>query len=281
MQYFDINLGATSTQEIGSPGRYLYYLTGVTPLIAGGVTPSAAGNQAIIVQAGGTGDSIVLMPGQSIRLDGGDKIPGSWRVSNHKRNEVITGQILIGSGEFRDSNILNTVKLDLTAANQVTVQNASIATTVSNEVEVKNDAGNPLNISVVGTPAVSISGTATVQENILAITGGGTSTAVFQNAVTQILSAGANVNGVIIQSAQGAFSNGGAGSGLAVLIKSGSFPAHIGDGITIAGAQVSSNQMGNFNMANKIRIPAGYSIAIVVGAANLLAAQAGVTFTAL
>lgn len=281
MQYYDITISANGMQEQGVSGRYFYYLSGTTPLISGGVTPSAAGNEKIFVQAMGTGEAVPLMPGQSFRIDDSDKRPTGWRITNANRNETITGQVLIGDGEFRDSNIKNTVKLDLTSANQVTVQNASLTTTVTNEVEVKNDAGNPLNVAVAGTPAVTISGTATVQENLIAVNGGVTHANINSGFATTVFTAAANVNGAIIQSAQGSFTNHAAVSGVVMIAKAAGDPANITDGMMIAGGILGANKDGVFELRQKIRIPAGYGVKIFNGAANLAAIQVGATFTLL
>lgn len=144
LQYYDINLGVNQTQKIGAQGRYIYYYAGSTPLIAGGATPAAAGNQAIKVQAGQSGNTILLMPGQSYRLDDADKAPTEWIVANFKQAETITGQVLVGEGDFRDSNTSNTnyVKLDATFANNVKVTNDTSA-----RVPVALDPNTVINVA--------------------------------------------------------------------------------------------------------------------------------------
>lgn len=126
LQYYDINVGLNKTQQVSAQGRYIYYLSGSTPLIEGAATPGAGeGNQAIKIRPGQNGQEIILMPGQSLRLPANSKSPDSWKISNYKNAEVITGLVMIGEGEFQDSNTQNTFKLDGAFANNVTVNNSA------------------------------------------------------------------------------------------------------------------------------------------------------------
>ncbi|MYM39659.1 hypothetical protein [Duganella qianjiadongensis] len=114
LQYYDINIGLTATQEVAAQGRYLYYLSGTTPNVTNNVQ-GAAGNQAIKVRASSNGNTVILMPGQALRLPHDDKSPERWFVSNYKGLEVITGLVMVGEGEFVDNNTSNLVTLTATA----------------------------------------------------------------------------------------------------------------------------------------------------------------------
>ncbi|MFL6675882.1 MAG: hypothetical protein ACJ8LG_21645 [Massilia sp.] len=111
LQNYDFTVAANGSREISAPGRFVYYRAGTTPLIAGGNTPSANGNQEIKLTAGTTGASVVLMPGQSLRLPADEKQPSVWRVANSKNSEQITGQIIVGEGDFNDNAINSVVSL--------------------------------------------------------------------------------------------------------------------------------------------------------------------------
>ncbi len=180
LQYYDINLAVNGSKEFAAQGRYVYYLSGTTPLIAGGVTPSAAGNQAIRIKpAQGGGGEIILMPGQSMRLPDDEKAPSAWRISNYVNAETITGTVLIGEGEFVDNNTNNTIKLDATFANQVKVTNDTTA-----RVPISFDPNQNINTS----------GSIMTYTNNAAIATGSTA-----NVPTLVISAATNVNGIIIE----------------------------------------------------------------------------------
>lgn len=180
LQYYDISIGLSGIQKIAAQGRYIYYYTGTTPLIAGGATPTAAGNQAIKVQAGQSGNTILLMPGQSYRLDDNDKVPTEWILSNFKAAEVITGQVMVGEGDFRDSNTSNTsyVKLDATFANNV---------------RITNTPADRVNVSLDTSQILQIAGQSVNYTNAWADIGNGPVVA------QQIFSAASNPNGAWIE----------------------------------------------------------------------------------
>lgn len=113
MQYYDINLPINSAQDVGAQGRYIYYYSGSTP---------SALDNTIIVKAGNSGSSMYLKPGQSLRMDDKEKEPGNWRLTQKSNLEIITGVLLIGSGEFRDANLVGTI-----SAGAMTVSNSDAA----------------------------------------------------------------------------------------------------------------------------------------------------------
>lgn len=243
LQYYDITIGLTSTQKVAAQGRYFYYLNGTTALISGGVTPSAAGNQAIKVQAGTSGNTIILMPGQSYRLPLNEKAPGEWLVTNYKGAEAITGQVMVGEGDFHDSNTQNTVKLDGSFANNVTVL---------------NPATNPVNTSTVQAP---MSYTLSFYEN---------GAAAVANGVIQVFSAAQNPNGAIVEkyllSDQ---SNSTAGAVIYNLMAKATAPASITDGDVLDSLSTVANTPIDRSVKDRIKVPAGKGLYVVNDVANV------------
>jgi hypothetical protein len=245
LQYYDIALGINGTREVSAQGRFIYYRSGSTPLIDGGA-PSAAGNQAIKVTAGTTGSSIILMPGQSLRLPENEKRPAIWRVANYLNNEVITGVVLIGEGEFRDSNTSNTsfVKLDATFANNV---------------KVTNDASARVPVQLDPTTIINVAG-ATVQYTNSWVDAG------TANVLGQmIFSAAANPNGAFIEFAEMSLvANAATAQSLCQLMVKATAPANVTDGdcvmIGTSGNTPGSTSGGgvtNLVLGVRIKVPAG------------------------
>jgi len=236
------------------------------------------GNPRIIVSPEVGGD-IELKPGQRVKMT---EMSKSWRVRSLTPISTISAKILIGSGEFEDNSSL--VTLDATFANQVTVMNPSLPVTISGgDVEIKNDAGNPIPATITNTPSVTISGTATVQENLLSITGGVAHTAKAQFNGTTIITNVANTNGITIHSLTLSFVTGSNGMGISLVAKNGSLPANGYDGVVIFSAYLEGAKSGNFILPNKVKIPAGYGVAIMnsgSGGADLMYNVSGCSFTA-
>ncbi|MYM96240.1 hypothetical protein [Duganella vulcania] len=258
LQYYDINIGLTGTQKIAAQGRYIYYYTGTTPLIAGGATPAAAGNQAIKVQAGQSGNTILLMPGQSYRLDESDKAPTEWILSNFKASEVITGQVMVGEGDFRDSNTSNTsyVKLDATFANNVQVTN-----TPASRVPVTADLSQTIPVSIAGT--VNVSGNTMNYQSSWTNNVGLTA-----NVPVQIVAPVTNVNGIMVNRTV-LFQE--TGTPVVILAKA-SAPTSWTDGDVIAAATSAGTGVPVAIVEDsQIKVPAGRGLWVVApSAANQL-----------
>lgn len=251
MQYYDINITPNGSQEVGVIGRYFKYLSGSTPN-QDAQLPGVAGNEAIVIEAVGTGLKIVLMPGQSMRIAETDRKPQSWRVMNSKRLEVIKGQVIIGDGEFRDENVKSVVSLDATAENPVTV---------TGSIGINSSVGSPV--------VVTMTGVGEVQEKLIPINGGLNITATAAGTVSQVITNAVNTNGVLIQSFEGYMvnSNGGLGS-LTLICKQGGMPANATDGIVLNMDFVAQSASTPFEVNKKLLVPAGYGIAVVNGASN-------------
>lgn len=244
LQTYDVSLGLNKTQPINAQGRYIYYLKGSTPLINGGVTPSAAGNQAIKCVAGGTGASIVLMPGQSVRLPDNEKSPTAWQLTNYVNAEVITGQVLVGEGDFHDSNTSNTnfLKLDATFANNVTVTNTAAARV-------------PVTADLTQTIPVAIAGNVNTVQGTMQFTNSFES-ALLSNVALPVVSAAENVNGVDVKQF---ITMGGAaaGAGFMALIAKATAPVTAIDGDVLE--VIYNSGMATFFSKSQpnIRVPAG------------------------
>ena len=102
LQYYDFNAQKTGASfPVASPGRFLYYLSGS----AGGA------DSTIAVRAGNTGQSVLLKPGQSVRLADSDKTVDTWFISNYAKAQPILGQLLVGDGFFDDNRISGSVEV--------------------------------------------------------------------------------------------------------------------------------------------------------------------------
>lgn len=235
LQYYDFQLAASqsATQEISAQGRYIYYYSGTTPLISGGGAAglAAAGNQAIKITSGGTGNSLLLLPGQSYRLPDEEKIPNFWKITNLLGAEAITGRVLVGEGEFVDSNTNNIFKLDATFANNVTVNN-----TTANRVPVTLDTNQVLNIAgntVTYTNSFSDSGFAAQTAQV-------------------IFTPAANVNGAYLELVEVVSKQ--AGYEITLIAKN-SPPINDTDGDILFSSYMSQAQ--NITQSLRIKIPAG------------------------
>lgn len=202
------------------------------------------------------GGEVILRPGQQFRAQSPAE---RWNVRSYSGVENIDGFFIIGRGGFADSNTKNTVTLDASFANMVTVTNSpanrvpvsvdvtqTMPVSMVGEVEVKNDAGNPL--------AVSITGVGQVQENLIAYTGclnvantAFTTTTVMQ----QVVAPAANVNGIIIN--RYIFKN---ESALVTMLAKSSAPGGNWDGDVLALNDVAL-ATGYVRDDSKIKIPAG------------------------
>lgn len=116
MQSYPINLtAATPATSINIQGDNFVYES----------CSSLIDEQRIIVKPE-VGNEIVLRPGQQFRLT---QQSGCWFVRSYDGTSAIAGIVIIGSGEFYDSNTKNTFKFDSTSG-AVPVQNEKLTTFV-------------------------------------------------------------------------------------------------------------------------------------------------------
>jgi hypothetical protein len=119
---------------------------------------------------------------------------------------VITGNVIIGNGDFNDDNVANTIKLDATFANNVLVTN-----TPAQRVPVTLDLTQQMKLD----PSTIINTTT----NTMAYTNSYASTAAsVANTAIQMLAPATNVNGVVLNKFEALISN-AAGGVYAVIAK--------------------------------------------------------------
>jgi hypothetical protein len=153
-----------------------------------------------------SGAEMVLRPGQRFRLAPGEEAT-TWQVSAFDPAVVLDGVILIGSGEFDDSNTLNVMKLDASFANSVTVTNDAahalpvtiqatvnpLPVTLTNaQIEIMNDTGNRIPVSLDPSQSFGVSAPVMAYTNYVTLNIPGASAGT-------LIAAGANVNGVIVE----------------------------------------------------------------------------------
>jgi hypothetical protein len=101
MQFFDLSIAPNGMRELQVQGSYVYFLDG-----------SAGGADATIALRKGAGsDSILLKPGQAIKLPDAGGFDTRWIISNYRNQGTIIGTLLIGDGEFFDNRISGTVEV--------------------------------------------------------------------------------------------------------------------------------------------------------------------------
>jgi hypothetical protein len=267
LQNYDINVAPNRTQEVSAQGRYLYYYEGTTPNITAGVALATSKNQQIKVTAGTTGASVLLMPGQSIRLAADETSPSMWKITNANGVEVITGNLLIGEGEFHDSNVSNTIKLDATFANNVKVTNDLAA-----RVPVQLDPNAVINVA-----GNTVQFTHSYSDSTMA-------------AATQVvINPAQNVNGAYVEFCDLAIANvaNDSDGGSVTLVLKTSAPANQTDGAVILAAVTGySSSTNGFSclsvhekLTNRIKLPAGMGLYMVQ--TGLLVAVKSVLYTIL
>ena len=241
MQANNINIAAGATQTLPCVGTGFWFESGT----------SSTSNSYIVVKPD-TGAEIVLKPGQHFQDPAAST--GTWRISALDPAATITGRVIIGNGEFGDSNINNTFKLDGTFTNSVNVNNTTAA---------------PANVSVVGvttaTPfPVVIPGVVNTSQGAMAYSNSFQSTAQSNVAPIQILAPGANVNGAVL--AQTLVSGvPGANITMTFLAKA-TAPANITDGDVLDAITVGSAVINNFQNQSPIKVAAGKGIWVMANA---------------
>lgn len=101
MQVFDINIKPNMPRTIDVRATYIYFLSGS----AGGA------DSTIAFQPDAGGETLYLRPGQAYKIPASDRIGTRWTMSNLKGEAAITGQVLMGEGEFIDNRITGSVEV--------------------------------------------------------------------------------------------------------------------------------------------------------------------------
>ncbi len=239
MQSNNLKIAAGGTTTLQIPGTGFWFESGT----------STTADTYIVVKPD-TGAEFRLKPGQHVQ-DKSSGMVSVWRVSASDPGAVIDGKIIIGNGDFGDSNVSNTFKLDGTFTNTVSVNN-----TPANRVPVSLDTTQNLPVTVVG--AVTVVGGTVNYTNAWADASGVNVTA------QSIVTAAANVNGLYIEFAEMALvpSVGNQGCVATILAKA-SNPGGPTDGdVLFVGAAGCSSGTGvapavNVTLGQRIKVPAG------------------------
>lgn len=98
LQYYDFTLAVNGVQQVQVPGRYIAYYAGQSD------AANTATQNRIAVKLGPTGNEVILQPGQAVHLGDSDKDVPFWSVRNYDNTNNVTGQLLVGDGQFYDAN---------------------------------------------------------------------------------------------------------------------------------------------------------------------------------
>lgn len=208
---------------------------------------STTSNSYIIVKPD-TGAEFRIKPGQSVK---DPKVQVStWTVHAEDPAAIITGNIIIGNGDFNDDNVSNTFKLDATFANTVNVTN-----TAAQRVPVSLDPAQVLNIpgAIVAYTNSHISAGSSVT-----------------NTAIQILAAAANVNGAILNKFE-LIASSSLAAAVTVLAKA-TAPGAISDGDVLFGAVLQAGVPARIALntaeCGSVKVPAGKGIWYISNSAD-------------
>lgn len=211
---------------------------------------ASAGSSALLVKPE-NGNEIVLKPGQQFRAT---EKAGRWFIRADDGVSAITGTVIIGEGEFFDSNTTNTFKLDGTFTNTVKVSN-----TTAERVPVTADITQTIPVSIAG--EVQVAGALVNYTNSFSNKAVGTINVIDKY---EVFSPAQNVNGAIVEFAEFSLcsASGGGVSATVTLVAKTSVPAWFDDGdvLMIAGSAGSasiSNTNVNLILGHRVKIPAG------------------------
>jgi hypothetical protein len=232
MQSNKINIAVGASVTIPCQGNGFWFESGT----------STTTNLYIIVKPE-TGTEFRLKPGQHVQEPG--TMSGTWTMRAEDPTAAITGNIIIGSGEFADNNTLNKVTLDATFANNVTVMNST-----ANRVPVALDPNATLNLAsniVVYTHKYAVAGGAAVA-----------------NTAINMLPTATNVNGVVLNKFD-AIDTAGSAASMAIIASAGA-PTTVADGDVLwCGWVVNGMTKHEMDIGKQgqIKVPAGKGIWLI------------------
>jgi hypothetical protein len=259
LQYYPLTLGTNEQQKrFDAQGKFIYYNTGTTPNITAGTVLASSRNQAIKVRPfGGGGHEIELVPGQFYKVGSHDKTPAAWLISNSNTAEAITGQLLIGDGEFGDNNTSNTIKLDATFANNV---------------KVTNTVGERVPVTLDPTQVLTIAGATVNYTNSFANAALGVAN---ETNVYQVFAPAVNVNGAYVEFAELASGCNSAYSQVTIsLVAKVTAPAGMVDGDVL---MMIVNQAGSLSESSNVNMTLGARVKIAAGKGLWAVQQGGST----
>jgi hypothetical protein len=237
MQAINLNVTPGNTQQVQCVGTGIWFESGA----------STTADAYIIVKPD-QGAEMVLKPGQ--HFQDASMGTGTWRVTGHDPAATITGRVIIGNGDFGDSNVNNIFKLDGTFTNSVNVNNTTAAPAVVS-----------LHSSDITLP-VSIAGNVNTSQGAMAYNSSFSTSASTATAVN-VLAAAANVNGANLNQTlvSGTAST---GAGAIAFVAKATAPTSITDGdlldiVTIGGGST----INNFQNQSPIKVPAGKGIWVI------------------
>lgn len=129
MQYFDITVPANGAFPVNARGTFLYYLAGS----AGGADPT------LRVRNGFGATTVLLKPGQSIRIPPAELRSDTWTLENFAGAATILGTVLVGEGDFSDNRISGTVQV-IDVTRQQTVSNMAFMGYVSSGAQAASNS---------------------------------------------------------------------------------------------------------------------------------------------
>ncbi len=233
MQSQDLKVGAGNSTLVQVPGTGIWFESGASTTA-----------DAYIVVKPDTGAEITLKPGQHFQDP--THISREWRITGHDPAAVITGRLIIGNGDFGDSNISNTVSINNVIGNVPVVGTVTVGNTGANRVPI---AINP---------------TDTIKTQVMPMTyTTGINTAAAVNVAVNIVTAAANVNGAILQQTLVSGQTNGTTYGTICFIAKATAPASITDGDLLDCCTYGPNSFTNFQNQSPIQVAAGKGIWLI------------------
>lgn len=184
-----------------------------------------------------SGGEVWLKPGQWFRAT---QMVTNWSIKSFNGNDVIDAFFVIGSGDFGDANTLNKFTLDATFANNVAVTNTGanpVPVSIQNaQVEITNDAGNRIGVTLdtAQTIPVSIAGTVNVAGTTVNYTNAFADAGTAAQVAQVVFTPAQNPNGAYLEFAEIAVVAYNVGTGYSfsasLIAKAGAAPASSVDG---------------------------------------------------
>lgn len=199
------------------------------------------------------GGEIVLRPGQRFRNPNRVR---AWNITSYTGIEAVEGSFIIGEGEFEDSNIINTFKLDGTFSNTVTIDNTTdnrVPVSIS-DVRINNTTAQRVPVTLDPSQPLNVSGNIMAYTHSFAVIGPQAA-----GVPLQLLAAANNVNGAILNRFEAIMQP--SSQMVAALLAKATAPINSVDGDVIWMSVVGTG-LGKYAMevGNQVKIPAGKAL---------------------
>lgn len=278
MQYQNITIQPGTSVNLQIPGTGIWFESGTTSTL----------NSYIVVKPNMGGGELTLKPGQHFQ-DNHQNVD-QWNISALDSTATITGRIIIGNGDFGDSNVNGTFQLSsavqvnnlpanpvpIAAGTGVTLP-VSLAGTSNVAIPagttVTNAAGSPVPV-VAGTGVtipVSIAGNVNTSAGPMTYTNSFATSTTSSTTALAIVTAAANVNGAILN--QTLVSGFPTNQVRYAFLAKATAPTSITDGDLLDFVFCTSTTFSNFQNQSPIKVAAGkgiWLIADVATAANMV-----------